>query len=560
MALKKSIENEAFVRSSTQRIISHAESSRESKWLFDLRAILLNPAVFEHVSALFWESHGTTEIQIGGIETAGIPLVAGLVQSGYRDYGQAHVTGFFIRKSRKKEGLTKMIEGTIQKDVPIVLVDDLVNSGKSLMRQVEIIEALGLKVQAIWTLIRFRDVDAYQYFQKKGIAMHSVFTLDDFSDSLDVRMLTPETKSERYDAFEILWKFSAENPSYQYVVPKSDPAIDDERVYMGSDTGTMWAINQKDGSTAWSFQTGKHTAGKGIFSSPTVAAGVIYFGSYDGNIYALDAATGKKKWVAFEADWVGSSPCIAEELGLLFIGLEYGLWRKRGGIVALDLKTGRTKWRFNDMPCYTHSSPLYIKEHNQVVVGSNDGGAYLFDAKSGALIWKFETGVPTEDELNSGFCADDIKESFAYDAAVDRIIFGNIRGRLYAINRATGTEAASFSAEFGFYSTPLIDGDSIFATSVDKHLYCLDRETLEEKWRWNAGARIFSSPTLIEGAIFVGANTGRLTEIDPKNGREIGFLALTERITNQVAYNADTKHFFVPTFANELYCVKRTAS
>ena len=555
--LKSTLESGAYVRAENETIVSRgSRQKRESGWLFDVRRILLKPDALEDIGNVFWETFGRKQkMQIGGIETAAIPLVTALVMQGAKQ--NIDVSGFFIRKSRKKDGLMRMVEGDLRDNVEIVLVDDLINSGKSLIRQVEVLEALGHSVTAIWTLIRFRDPEYYQYFHDKKIAMHSVFELNDFKKTLGIENLDRKEKSVRHDSFRIIWKFQSKDPSYQYVVPKSDPTIDAERVYVGSDAGVMWALNQQDGSVVWSKKIASHVKGKGIFSSPVVHNGFVYFGGYDGNTYALDAKTGKTKWVSFEADWVGSSPALAEDLGLVFIGLEYGLWRKRGGIAAIDMKTGKTVWAYREMPCYTHSSPRYIQEHRQVVIGSNDGAAYLFDAKTGSLVWKFESGTPSKAELESGFSAHDIKESFAYDVKRDLIVFGNGAGNLFFLDRLTGTSVGQFEAEFGFYSTPVLHNDTIFASSLDKNLYSISLDTFEEKWRWHAGARIFATPIVIEGSIYQGANTGRLTEINPETGKEVSFVTLTERITNRVAYNQATKRFFVPTFANELYCLEK---
>src|SRR5690242_15598623 len=52
----------------------------------------------------------------------------------------------------------------------------------------------------------------------------------------------------------------------------------------------------------WKF----HTDGR-VISSPAVVAGVIYAGSTDSNLYALDAATGSLKWKFPTASWVVSS-------------------------------------------------------------------------------------------------------------------------------------------------------------------------------------------------------------------------------------------------------------
>ncbi|HWO07131.1 MAG TPA: PQQ-binding-like beta-propeller repeat protein [Candidatus Paceibacterota bacterium] len=558
--LKKALEERAFVRGKDERIIQASGAiAPESEWLFDIRRIVMEPEIMRDIATLFWHTFSQKKpTQIGGLEVGAIPLVTELVAHAHYRRDRKDVSGFFIRKSRKKTGLTRMVEGQLHKGRRVILVDDLTNSGKSFVRQVEVLESLGHTVEAIWVIVRFRDEDYYAYFKEKNIALHSVFDLNDFADTLGTKNLTKKNPPPPpAQSFKVHWKFASANPSYHYVVPKSDPAIDEHRVYIGSDAGVMYALNQSDGTTAWSYRVGFHVKGKGIFSSPALHDGTVYFGGYDGNVYALDANTGKRKWVSLEADWVGSSPALAPELGLLFIGLEYGLWKKRGGIAALDLKTGRTAWAYRDMPCYTHSSPLYLKKHRQIVIGSNDGGAYLFDARRGTLVWKYTAGTLTEEELRTGFSAHDIKESFAYDEKRDLIIFGTMSGQLCFVRRKDGTLAGSFQAEFGFNASPVICGNAVLAASLDKHLYCIDLDTFKERWRWHAGARLFATPVIIDGTIYIGANTGRLTEIDPETGAEKVSVTLTERITNKIAYNPSTRRFFVPTFANELYCMEK---
>ena len=73
-------------------------------------------------------------------------------------------------------------------------------------------------------------------------------------------------------------------------------------------------------------------------SSPAVWDGKVYFGSGDGNVYALDADTGTLAWKFKTGDVVHASPAIVD--GTLFIGS----WDSY--FYALDARTGKTKWRF----------------------------------------------------------------------------------------------------------------------------------------------------------------------------------------------------------------------
>jgi hypothetical protein len=63
-------------------------------------------------------------------------------------------------------------------------------------------------------------------------------------------------------------------------------------VYQGSGLPTLSGVK-------WKF----HTSGQ-VISSPAVINGIVYFGSTDGNLYAVDAASGTLKWKFATQSWV----------------------------------------------------------------------------------------------------------------------------------------------------------------------------------------------------------------------------------------------------------------
>ena len=67
----------------------------------------------------------------------------------------------------------------------------------------------------------------------------------------------------------------------------SSPAVVNGVVYFGSFDHNVYAVNAKDGTKIWSFSTGGD-----IYSSPAVVSGVAYFGSYDDNVYAVGQNAG----------------------------------------------------------------------------------------------------------------------------------------------------------------------------------------------------------------------------------------------------------------------------
>src|SRR3989344_3156420 len=211
--LKEIISKEVFITKDKEKITSHA--GMESNWLFDFRKIILNPNHLNLIADIFFDVfRDAYPFRGGGLETAAIPLISAVVMKS-RELGMP-VNGFYIRKSRKNDGLQKVIEGSLG-DEKIILVDDLINSGKTFMKQLEILEKMGKKVQSIFTLVNFRDLRDYAFLEKKNIKLVSLVALPD----LGIPFLGKEKERPPLNNFEAVWYFQSPDPNYFYVVPKS---------------------------------------------------------------------------------------------------------------------------------------------------------------------------------------------------------------------------------------------------------------------------------------------------------------------------------------------------
>ena len=156
----------------------------------------------------------------------------------------------------------------------------------------------------------------------------------------------------------------------------SSPAVADGVVYVGSDDLNVYALDAFTGVKLWSYTTGDV-----VRSSPAVANGVVYVGSFDHNVYALNATTGVKLWSYATGDWVWSSPAVAN--GVVYVG-SYD-----HNIYALDAFTGAKIWSSatgNDI----YSSPAVA--NGVVYVGSLDGNLYALNAATGEKLWSYVTG------------------------------------------------------------------------------------------------------------------------------------------------------------------------
>lgn len=515
--------------------------------MFDFKSQGLSEVFLREYARRFWDAFENkygTRIQIGGMETGAISLIAGVALCARRETG---VTSFYIRKSRKKSDLANSIEGELLPNVPIVLVDDIINFGVTARKQIKILEDLGHKVSALFVCLRFRDMSAYRDLSDKGIEIKSIFELNDFKDALPVKNLISEPMIPLPEKYAFDYKVTlTDKPNLYLVLPKSAPLLVGEYLYMGVDDGTFHCLHTEDGSSVWKYKVLFGTAGKRIFSSPAAYEDKILFGAYDGNLYCLNKLTGKREWVFTDADWIGSSPCVDTANGIVYIGLEFGLFKKHGGVAAIDIRTGKAKWKNYTMAGLTHASPAYSKKNNLVVCGCNDNYLYAFDARTGEIVWKFETGG-------------EVKYGAVFDEKRGLIIFGSMDASVYVLRSKDGALYHRFEARSGFYSTPVIVGECIVIGSLDKIVYCFNLVTKETQWTFETSGRIFASPLIDGESVFIGSNDGRLYELDIRTGKVRASVQLTERIVNkiQIERQADGKRaLYIPTHTGELYKMK----
>ncbi|MGD8544973.1 MAG: pectinesterase family protein, partial [Candidatus Bathyarchaeota archaeon] len=108
---------------------------------------------------------------------------------------------------------------------------------------------------------------------------------------------------------------------------RSSPAVIDGIVYIGSNDGNIYALDQHTGAQIWN-----QTIGLSVISSPAVAYSRVYVGSSDNKVYCLDALTGTHVWNQTTGASIVSSPAVVE--GKVYVGSGYG--EGRGIVYCLD--------------------------------------------------------------------------------------------------------------------------------------------------------------------------------------------------------------------------------
>ncbi len=167
------------------------------------------------------------------------------------------------------------------------------------------------------------------------------------------------------------------------------------------DTGNVASLG-----LAWSYATGTR---RGLEATPIVVDGVMYTTGSWSLVYALDAETGRELW-RYDPKVPGRK---GRDACCDVVNRGVAVWKGRvyvgtidGRLIALDARTGRPAW---SVPTADASKPYTITGAPRVIKGKvvigNGGGEYgvrgyfsAYDAKTGALVWRFYT-VPRDPSL-----------------------------------------------------------------------------------------------------------------------------------------------------------------
>lgn len=321
-----------------------------------------------------------------------------------------------------------------------------------------------------------------------------------------------------------LWRHETGGPI------RSSAVVDARRVYVGSDDGTVRAVDRTTGALLWQYQTGGPVA-----APPLLVDGVLYVGSESRSIVSLNAVDGSVRWTRLAADKVTASATWLPNPPTVIVGAYDGT------LHALAPLDGSPRWTY-DTGSYLYGSPALVGD--QLVLGGCDGnlhvlgtdgklrrtipiGAYVgasvaadgdtawvghfgdallaFDPATGATRWTWaENGFPV---LSSASVTD------------DRIVFGSRDRKVHALDRATGTPIWTFPTLGKVDSSPVVAGDKLVIGSMDGRLYLLDLAFGDLLWSFDAGQPITATPAVADGQVFVGAHDGVLYAFAP-NGAD----------------------------------------
>lgn len=184
---------------------------------------------------------------------------------------------------------------------------------------------------------------------------------------------------------ELRWAFGFPGASMAF----SQPAVADGVVFVGSEDGTVYALDARAGGIRWSFK-----AASSVRTGLVIDGGLIYFGDQHGAVYALEVRSGILRWKvqadAHPAAMITGTPQAWK--GTLFVPVasyeenyapdpHYPCCTFRGSIVAYQASSGRLLWK------------TYLVSTQPRKTRTNSAGTQLW-GPSGSAVWSAPTLDP----------------------------------------------------------------------------------------------------------------------------------------------------------------------
>jgi eukaryotic-like serine/threonine-protein kinase len=325
----------------------------------------------------------------------------------------------------------------------------------------------------------------------------------------------------------VLWTFKAGNSIW------SSPVLSNGIIYFGSDDFSVYAVDVKTYQAIWTVKTGGV-----IRSRPAVADGVVFVSSDDGILHALDALTGVEKWQAgtgpanmreggpFDVgsgyDYSQSSPTLAD--GLVYIG------SGDSGVFAFEASTGKQVWKFETSGRVRSTAAV---SDGKVYIGEGSGLLHALDAKTGLELW------------NQPGC--DIPSP----AVATGLVYCGGRGtyEVHAWDAATGELGWKFSVGHSWVdSSPVIVDDALYIGSSDAAtLYAISAATGEQKWTFPTSGYAWCTPTYADGLIYMGSYnmgvSGGFYAVEAATGQQLWSLTVENGIVGSAVVDEGVVYF-----------------
>lgn len=162
-------------------------SGKSSIYYYDLKKIALDPKGANLIADLLFEEISILNAKsVGGLEIGAIPITTAILMKSVDEH---KLSGFVVRKHAKEHGLKYTVEGNL--DPPVVIVDDVLTTGASLMKAIEAVNDKGHNVKDIFCILEREENNE---LKKSHTKYTPLFRHSDFKPFIDAEIQRQKTQ------------------------------------------------------------------------------------------------------------------------------------------------------------------------------------------------------------------------------------------------------------------------------------------------------------------------------------------------------------------------------
>ncbi|MDD9339243.1 MAG: outer membrane protein assembly factor BamB [Providencia heimbachae] len=336
------------------------------------------------------------------------------------------------------------------------------------------------------------------------------------SSETDSIIMAPLPQVENQFTPSIVWDKSVGNGVDQFYSELS-PAWDGTMVYAADRKGLVKALELDSGKEIWSVDLSKRTGFLSANLSALLSGGLtisddkIFIGTERGTVIALNKEDGQVAWDVEVAGEALSKPIVSNDLVMVHTS--------NGQLQALDVNSGEIKWTVNmDTPSLSlrgESAPSVA--FGAAIVGGDNGRVSAVLLSQGQLIWQQRVSqVTSSTEIGR---LDDVDMTPIIDDGKVYAIAYN--GTLAALDMRSGQ--ILWKRELGSVSDMVLSGENLYLVDQNDRVLSIRKSDGVTLWTQEELLnRGLSAPEMFNGYLVVGDKEGYLHWLDMATG---GFVA-----------------------------------
>jgi outer membrane protein assembly factor BamB len=276
-----------------------------------------------------------------------------------------------------------------------------------------------------------------------------------------------------------------------------------------------------DVDVVWRRSLGKGSGAKNIRLRPAQSGDNVYGADYNGQLWALELASGDKVWSRTFDQNITSGVVVAEND--LYIATQDGI------LHSIAKSKGELQW---SQPLSSESIAPVVVDDAQVYIRTIDGHLTAFDRRSGKQNWTYQAALPVLTVHGTGSPV----------LLQNLVITGFANGKLVAVDRELGIPRwdkrlaipqgrSELERLVDLDGTPLVDKGIVYATAYHGKLAAI---AYDGKTQWETELSSYFGPALGLGNLYITRDDDHVQAYDQINGASVwSQSALQGRFLNQ---------------------------